>query len=68
MQFLSLCIITSFISLYNVELLDTAFTFFSFDLEMLFCVLQFDFCIFYYQLIKMKHSHCSDQALKKNIH
>lgn len=57
--------ITSFIGLYEVELLDSAFTSFSFDLEMLFSMLQFHFRHFYYQLIKMECSHCSDQALKR---
>lgn len=50
------CLITSFIGLYDVELLDPGFIFFSFDLEMLFSVLQFYFCHFYYQCIKMQFS------------
>lgn len=65
MQSLTLCIITSFIGLYDVELLDLAFTFFSFDLKTLFSALQFDFCCFYYHSSQTEHSHCSDQPLKR---
>lgn len=46
MQSLTLCVITSFIGLYDVELLDPTFTFFSFDLKTLFSVFQFDFLSF----------------------